>query len=142
LQLVLYYFNHLNLFNNFINNSLFIYLVSTLKRRPSPSTSSLSSNSSCDPRGGAIQLTKFGMLIIYFNIIRIIFHFPVFYLEIFPGKNKKKERYLYVVIALYLFLSIYIYILFVIIRYSFFFQVHNHRMQLINYFDYRIVVIK
>jgi hypothetical protein len=36
------------------------YLVSTLKRRPSPSTSSLSSNSSCDRRGGAIQLTKFG----------------------------------------------------------------------------------
>ncbi|CAF1488798.1 unnamed protein product, partial [Adineta steineri] len=34
--------------------------VSTLKRRPSPSTSSLSSNSSSDRRGGAIQLTKFG----------------------------------------------------------------------------------
>ncbi|CAF0969762.1 unnamed protein product [Adineta steineri] len=33
--------------------------VSTLKRRPSPSTSSLSSNSSSDRRGGAIQLTKF-----------------------------------------------------------------------------------
>ncbi|CAF2499591.1 unnamed protein product [Rotaria sp. Silwood2] len=34
--------------------------VSTLKRRPSPSTSSLSSNSSCDRRTGSIQLTKFG----------------------------------------------------------------------------------
>ncbi|CAF3521628.1 unnamed protein product [Rotaria sordida] len=34
--------------------------VTTIKRRPSPSTSSLSSNSSCDRRGGAIQLTKFG----------------------------------------------------------------------------------
>ncbi|CAF0905105.1 unnamed protein product [Adineta ricciae] len=33
--------------------------VSTLKRRPSPSTSSLSSNSSCDRRGGSVQLTKF-----------------------------------------------------------------------------------
>ncbi|CAF4037490.1 unnamed protein product, partial [Rotaria sp. Silwood2] len=33
--------------------------VSTLKRRPSPSTSSLSSNSSCDRRTGSIQLTKF-----------------------------------------------------------------------------------
>jgi len=33
--------------------------VSTLKRRPSPSTSSLSSNSSCDRRAGVIQLTKF-----------------------------------------------------------------------------------
>ncbi|CAF0850253.1 unnamed protein product [Rotaria sp. Silwood1] len=33
--------------------------ATTLKRRPSPSTSSLSSNSSCDRRG-AIQLTKFG----------------------------------------------------------------------------------
>ncbi|CAF4863138.1 unnamed protein product, partial [Rotaria sp. Silwood2] len=31
-----------------------------LKRRPSPSTSSLSSNSSSDRRG-TIQLTKFGM---------------------------------------------------------------------------------
>lgn len=41
-----------------INN--FCILVSTLKRRPSPSTSSLSSNSSSDRRGGSIQLTKFG----------------------------------------------------------------------------------
>ncbi len=141
MQLVLYYFNHLNLFNNFINNSFFIYLVSTLKRRPSPSTSSLSSNSSCDPRGGAIQLTKFGMLIIYFNIIRIIFHFPVFYLEIFPGKNKKKRK-IFICCYCIIFVFVYIYFLFVIIRYSFFFQVHNHRMRLINYFDYRIVVIK
>ncbi|CAF5059493.1 unnamed protein product, partial [Rotaria socialis] len=31
------------------------------KRRPSPSTSSLSSNSSCDRRAAPIQLTKFGM---------------------------------------------------------------------------------
>jgi hypothetical protein len=37
-----------------------LFNVSTLKRRPSPSTSSLSSNSSCDRRGGSIQLTKFG----------------------------------------------------------------------------------
>ena len=55
-------------------------LVSTLKRRPSPSTSSLSSNSSCDRRPGVgnsnnnnnnnnstvgtIHLTKFGMSIL------------------------------------------------------------------------------
>ncbi|CAF4655672.1 unnamed protein product, partial [Rotaria socialis] len=38
-----------------------LYHVSTLKRRPSPSTSSLSSNSSCDRRAAPIQLTKFGM---------------------------------------------------------------------------------
>jgi hypothetical protein len=38
-----------------------IILVGTIKRRPSPSTSSLSSNSSSDRRGSAIQLTKFGM---------------------------------------------------------------------------------
>ncbi|CAF3974970.1 unnamed protein product [Adineta steineri] len=38
----------------------FFQNVSTLKRRPSPSTSSLSSNSSCDRRAGSIQLTKFG----------------------------------------------------------------------------------
>ncbi|CAF3665477.1 unnamed protein product [Rotaria socialis] len=37
-----------------------LYHVSTLKRRPSPSTSSLSSNSSCDRRAAPIQLTKFG----------------------------------------------------------------------------------
>ncbi|CAF3430089.1 unnamed protein product [Rotaria sp. Silwood1] len=37
-----------------------LFNVSTLKRRPSPSTSSLSSNSSCDRRAGSIQLTKFG----------------------------------------------------------------------------------
>ncbi len=35
-------------------------LVSTIKRRPSPSTSSMSSNSSCDRRGDSVQLTKFG----------------------------------------------------------------------------------
>jgi hypothetical protein len=42
---------------------LFIISVSTLKRRPSPSASSLSSNSSSDRRrgGGSVQLTKFGM---------------------------------------------------------------------------------
>ncbi|CAF1113865.1 unnamed protein product [Rotaria sordida] len=34
--------------------------VSTIKRRPSPSTSSLSSNSSSDRRASSIQLTKFG----------------------------------------------------------------------------------
>ena len=35
-------------------------LVSTIKRRPSPSASSLSSNSSSDRRGDTVQLTKFG----------------------------------------------------------------------------------
>ena len=34
--------------------------MSTLKRRPSPSTSSLSSNSSTDRRAGSIQTAKFG----------------------------------------------------------------------------------
>ncbi|CAF1239509.1 unnamed protein product [Rotaria sordida] len=44
---------------HFLKNP-FHHHVTTIKRRPSPSTSSLSSNSSCDRRGGAIQLTKFG----------------------------------------------------------------------------------
>ena len=35
-------------------------LVSTIKRRPSPSTSSMSSNSSSDRRADSVQLTKFG----------------------------------------------------------------------------------
>jgi len=103
------YFNHKNIYYNFINNVyfLFCYLVSTLKRRPSPSTSSLSSNSSCDRRGGSIQLTKFGMFIFYilisFTKIIIISHSPIVYLGSFPGKNKK-ERYLNVVWSLYNFL--------------------------------------
>jgi len=47
-------------FHPFCNS--FIISVSTLKRRPSPSASSLSSNSSSDRRGGSsVQLTKFGM---------------------------------------------------------------------------------
>ncbi|CAF4988147.1 unnamed protein product, partial [Rotaria sp. Silwood1] len=44
--------------SRFLKNP-FRHHATTLKRRPSPSTSSLSSNSSCDRRG-AIQLTKFG----------------------------------------------------------------------------------
>ncbi|CAF4782014.1 unnamed protein product [Rotaria socialis] len=44
---------------HFLKNP-FRHNAATLKRRPSPSTSSLSSNSSGDRRTGTIQLTKFG----------------------------------------------------------------------------------
>jgi hypothetical protein len=69
----------------------FSYLVSTLKRRPSPSTSSLSSNSSCDRRGAPIQLTKFGMFYsssIFSPLTKTnFFQFFIVYLGSFSGKK-------------------------------------------------------
>ena len=66
----------------------FVYrLVSTLKRRPSPSTSSLSSNSSSDRRGGAIQLTKFGKFGFSSRSKKFCLSSLLDYLDSFSGKN-------------------------------------------------------
>jgi hypothetical protein len=52
------------------------YLVTTLKRRPSPSNSSLSSNSSSDRRAGiTIPAIKFGMFLhrrVQSNIVVVV----------------------------------------------------------------------
>ncbi len=130
------YFNHKNIYYIILLITFIFCLVSTLKRRPSPSTSSLSSNSSCDRRGGSIQLTKFGMFIFYilisFTKIIIISHSPIVYLGSFPGKNKK-ERYLNVVWSLYNFLFIIIRFVFLFFfKYSFFFLLGTQSPDAVN----------